>query len=262
MTLASQIRHAALPLCLSPLALAGAAQAAPVLLPALTIPTELQLGQHDEFTMSITNTGNVIASNVVMRMPFPSGLVLAQAPTGCSVVSNEPLGANGPPTRQIKCAVGGLGIGVTKSYWMIVRAPTQTRTVDHRNWASASNAVSAQSAVTTTRYAHYDLTVPEGTTWVRTLCSGSAPIDFDVCPPGTVQVPVVLDLLAGGQVARGGQLKPEISWTQPTPHELRVDWNRPTNPFVDAMAALNSRCFRGQIQQALPVYAVVRYCRA
>ncbi|MBQ0930685.1 hypothetical protein [Ideonella alba] len=249
------------PMLASLVAVSGAAQAGTVLLPTLTAPTELQLGQHDEYTLSVTNTGNVIGSNVVLRMPFPSGLVLAQAPTGCSVISNEPLGGSGPNTRQVKCLVGGLGIGVTKSYWMVVRAPTQPRLVQHRNWASASNAASAQSVITTTDYRHYDVTVPPGSTWQRTLCSGYAPIDFDICPPGSIQGPVTLDLLAGGQVARGGQVSSIMAWSQATAHDLRVDWYRPVAPFADVMQALNSRCFRGTIEQTSTIYTVVRYCR-
>lgn len=228
------------------LALTTQAMAAVTLQPTLTAPTELENNQHDQFVLAVKNAGNTAASSVTVRMRFHSSLTLAYAgpviatfpepPSPCTVVT-EAFG-NNQNVRQVKCDIGYLNAGATKSVRLVVKAPPSGYTlVKHELRATAGAALGTSNGVTT-RYRHYDLSVVPGMTWNSEACGGSAPIAYDVCPPGSqVNGQFVLD--SGGiWTAVNGNTG---TWAQTSPST--IDFNLGTD--VIQMTAISSRCLRG-----------------
>lgn len=222
------------------------AMAAVTLQPSLSAPTELEIGQHEEFVVSVKNAGNTAASGVVVRMRFHTSLTLAYAgpnfavfpepPSPCSVVT-EPFG-NQQNIRQVKCTIGALNAGVTKSVRLVVKAPSSGYTqVQHQLRATAGTVLGTSNGVTT-RYRHYDQTVVPGTTWNTEACGGSAPINFDVCPPSS-EITSQLTMNSGGTWNEAGGSTG--TWTQTSPST--IDFMFGTD--VIHMSAISSRCFRG-----------------
>ena len=261
---------------LSPLAAAlvgiaaTAAQAAPVLMPSGVAPTELQLGDHAVFTLAINNTGNQAASGVVLRMPLPAGLVVQPPGSSYCAVVTEPFAGLGGQVRQVKCTVGNVSAGRSKSFSMVVRAPTQPLlNVRHRVQATASNAPSAQSPWILANYKHYDVPILPGQQWeVRSCNNGLAgPLAYNICPPSS-EVVGELVLAAGGYLTdTDGQVSLDDRWLQTSPHELRIDWATNGVPAaVSNYTAISSSCLRGP-GQTIPqpgqpiVYLASKICK-
>jgi uncharacterized repeat protein (TIGR01451 family) len=246
------------------------AQAAPVLVPSGGAPTELQLGEHAVFTLAVHNTGNQAASGVVLRMPLPAGLAVQPPGSGLCAVVTEPFPSLGGQVRQIKCSVGNVSAGRSKSFSMVVRAPTQPLlSVRHRVLATATNASSAQSPWIMANYQHYDVPITPGLQWeVRSCNNGTAgPLAYNICPPSSEVVGEVV-LAAGGYLTdTEGQVSPDDRWLQTSPHVLRIDWTTGGVPAaVSNYTAISSTCLRGP-GQTIPqpgqpiVYLASKICR-
>ena len=249
---------------------APVAQAAPVLVPSGVAPTELQLGEHAVFTLAINNTGNQAASGVVLRMPLPAGLAVQPPGSSYCTVVTEPFPSLGGQVRQIKCNVGNVSAGRSKSFSMVVRAPTQPLLyVRHRVLATASNANPAQSPRIMAHYKHYDVPITPGQQWeVRSCNNGTAgPLAYNICPPSS-EVGGEIVLAAGGYLTdTDGQVSLDDRWLQTSPHVLRIDWTTGGVPAaVSNYTAISSTCLRGP-GQTIPqpgqpiVYLASKICR-
>lgn len=223
--------------------------AAVTLVPSGSFPTELQLDEHAVFTLAVNNTGNTAASGVVLRLPLPAGL--AVQPPGssyCSVVT-EPFAGLPGQVRQIKCVVGNVSARKSKSFSMVVKAPTQPLlNVRHRVLATATNGGSAQTPWVFANYQHYDIPITPGQTWeIRSCNNGIAgPLAYSICPASS-EVGGDLVLMAGGYLSDvDGQVSPDDRWLQTSPHLLRLDWTRNGLPAAfTTLSAIDSKCFRG-----------------
>lgn len=227
-------------------ALSLPAMAAVTLQPSLSAPTELQIGQHEEFVVSVKNTGNTSASGVLVRMRFHAGLTLAHAgpnyavfpaPANPCVVVTEAFG-NQQNVRQVKCTIGTLNAGATKSVRLVIKAPNSGYTqVQHQLRANAGSVLGTSNGVTT-RYRHYDQTVVAGTAWRTEACGGTAPIAYDVCPPAS-EITSQLTMNSGGTWTEAGG--GTGTWTQTSPNTIDFQFGSD----VISMSAISSRCFRG-----------------
>jgi len=242
--------------------LSGSAMAAVTLQPTLTAPTELQIGQHDQFILSVKNAGNTSGSGVVVRMRFHNNLTLAYAgptiatypepPSPCTVVT-EAFG-NSNNVRQVKCNFGTLSAGATKAVRLVVKAPASGYTLVNHNLRATSGSVLGTSTGVSTRYRHYNHSVVPDTHWNTQACGGSQPIAYDVCPPhSTVNSQVTL--MSGGVWEEG-------TWVQTSPNT--IDFNYGTDTVH--LTAISSRCFRGPnamtTTQGNPWYTVFQLCLA
>lgn len=248
----------------------GTAGAAVTLVPSGVAPTELQLGEHAVFTLAVNNTGNTAAAGVVLRMPLPAGLdVQAPGSAYCAVVTETFSGIPGQ-VRQIKCSVGNVSARKSKSFSVVVKAPSLPMlNVRHRVLATATNGSAAFSPMVYADYRHYDIPITAGQTWeIRSCNNGTAgPLAYSICPPSS-EVSGEIVLAAGGYLGDvDGQVSPDDRWLQTSPHVLRLDWVNGGVPggFTN-LSAIDSRCFRGPGQTIpLPgqpvVYLASKLCR-
>jgi uncharacterized repeat protein (TIGR01451 family) len=243
----------------------GAATASPTLQPSGVAPTELQLGEYAVFTLAINNTGTIAASGVVLRMPLPAGLDLQGPPhPTCSLFTGQFPGLPGQ-TRQIRCNVGNVSARRSKSFSLVVKAPTMPMlNVPHSVLATATNAATRQSPVILANYQHYDVPITPGLTWEMKSCNNgtAGPLAYSICPPHS-EVGGEIVLAAGGYLTDAdGQVGPTERWLQTSPHVLRIDWSGGYTNF----SAIDSKCLRGPgqtlPQPGQPVYYLAsKICR-
>ena len=243
--------------------------AAPVLVASGEAPAELQLGEYAVFKLGVNNTGNQAASGVILRMPLPAGLTV-QAPGSsyCAVVTESFPGMGGQ-VRQIKCSVGNVSARRSKSFSMVVQAPTQPLNAQHRVRATATNASAAQSPSMIARYQNYDVPITPGQQWEMRSCNNgtAGPLAYSICPPSSEVVGEIV-LAAGGYLSdTDGQVSPDDRWLQTNPHMLRIDWTNGGLPAaVSNYTAISSTCLRGP-GQTIPqpgqpvVYLASKICR-
>jgi hypothetical protein len=243
----------------------GQTMAAVTLQPTMTAPTELENGQHNQFILSVKNAGNTAASGVILRMRFHASLAMPYAgptiatypepPSPCSVV-RESFG-NSPNVWQVKCNMGNVSAGATRSARLVVQAPNSGYTLVNHNLRANSGSVVGTAAGVTTRYRHYDLSVVPGTNWGTQACGGSQPIAYDVCPPSS-QISSQLTLQAGGVWSEiGGETG---TWTQVSANAIDFIYGTDTM----RLTAISSKCFRGPQSgtdyQGNPWYSVFQLC--
>jgi hypothetical protein len=234
--------------------------AAVTLVPTLTAPAELQLGEHEVYKLSVTNSGNTAASGVSIRLNLASG----QAPAGpwpsvCSQV--------GP---DFVCNPGSIPARKSRDYVIVLKAPAVQQTFTHRLTASGTAAVTAISAPTVTNYRSFGIPITGNATdlWELRSCSGGTTgVAYNLCPAGS-------EVVGDAKLHAGGVLEDLLegmpaTWLQTSPQTLRLD--TPAGPGYDAWFAqltpINATCFRGAGQTVplgigqLPYRTANKICR-
>ena len=231
---------------------AGASMAAVTLVPTLTAPTELQLGEHEVYRLSVTNSGNTAASGVSIRLNLASG----QAPAGpwpsvCSLV--------GP---DFVCNPGSVPARKSRDYLIVIKAPWVQQTFTHRLTATGTAAATALSAPTVTNYRHFSIPITGNATdlWEMRSCNGGTTgVAYNLCPAGS-------EVVGDAKLQAGGVLEDLLegmpaTWLQTSPQTLRLD--TPAGPGYDAWFAqltpINATCLRGAGQSVPLVVGQAAY---
>jgi uncharacterized repeat protein (TIGR01451 family) len=224
-------------------AFAGSSLAAVSLVPTLSAPTELQLGEYAAFRLSVKNNANTSATGVVLRLPLPVGMnAQAPLPTACSVVTEAYLSSQN--VRQLKCTPGTVPARATRAYSVVIQAPALPQGIAHQMAATATGLTPSVVGYPTTQYQNYDIPIVGGSLWeIRSCGSGVGPIAFNICPTSSEVVDEIELQVGGGVIGGDGSTG---MWTQANPHVAHIDWTELGSIiFTTNLSAINSRCFRG-----------------
>jgi uncharacterized repeat protein (TIGR01451 family) len=223
--------------------LAGSSLAAVSLVPTLSAPTELQLGEYAAFRLSVKNNANTSANGVVLRLPLPVGMTpQAPLPTACAVVAEAFLSYQN--VRQLRCSPGTVPARATRAYSVVIQAPALPAGIAHQMVATATGLTPSIVAYPTTQYQNFDIPIAGGSLWeIRSCGSGTGPIAYNICPASSEVVDEV-ELQTGGGVLGGDGSTG--TWIQTNPHVARIDWtDTGSGGFVTDLSVISSRCFRG-----------------
>lgn len=259
------------------------AQANPTSLrPSIAIaPTELRFNQVDLYRVQVYNpSGTFTAFNVVMRLNVPPGMQLANpVPAGCSLIDNEPMQPGGPPARQVKCVVSGIGGNRTKVWDLMLRAPAASfgpSIVTHQAQVFSANVQTpySSSGAVTTEYRDFTLVVPVDSMWDVESCwrGGGNGVYLNV-PHGICTKPPNENIQGEVRLASGGNVdNPPYfigqgfgTWAQPNPRRLNfTEIMDPASGYANGLAEMqliNSRCFRGPAETLplVPGQPVLRF---
>jgi uncharacterized repeat protein (TIGR01451 family) len=222
----------------------GASMAAVSLVPTLSTPTELQLGEYAVYRLAVKNNASIGATGVALRMPLPVGMtVQLPLPSLCAVVTEAFL--NQYNVRQLRCSPGLVPARATRAYSVVIQAPALPQTVTHQMVASATGLTPSVVANPATHYQHFDLPIAGGSLWeIRSCANGSAgPIAYNICPASSEIVGDVELQTGGGVLADDGSTG---VWMQNNPHVARIDWtDYGSGGFVTNLSVIDSKCFRG-----------------
>jgi uncharacterized repeat protein (TIGR01451 family) len=222
----------------------GASMAAASLVPTLSAPTELQLGEYAVFRLSVKNNAGTAAAGVVLRMPLPVGMTpQAPLPTACAVVTEAYLSVQN--VRQLRCSPGTVPARATRAYSVVIQAPALPQGVAHQMVATATGLTPSVVAYPMTQYQNFDIPIAGGSLWeIRSCANGSAgPIAYNICP-ASAEVVGEIELQTGGGVL--GDDGSTGVWMQNNPHVARIDWtDYGSGAFITTLSVIDSKCLRG-----------------
>lgn len=238
--------------------LSSTSMAAVTLVPKLTAPTELQLGEYAAYTLTLTNTGSEAANNAVLRLQLVGDMQVQQPlPDGCDEVVENYNGS--PGVRQLRCVTAVPAFNKVRSFTAIIKAPTvqPSAPVVHNTFATADFATPVLSAPVVVDYRNFLIPITPNTIWEYRACSNgtAGPLAYDMCPTSGEAISK-LNLQAGGSllVSRktsattwGAWVAQMGTWLQTDPAMVQINWYPGrTNEATVNLHPISSRCFRGR----------------
>ena len=254
-------------------AASSASMATVTLVPRLTAPAEMQLGEYAEYTLAVTNTGNEWANNTVLRMELIAGMdAQLPLPDGCDEVTEALAGQAG--VRQLRCATAVPAFNKSRSFTVIMKAPPNAplSATTHKLYATADFAAAPAPFSVTTLYSSFHIPITPNTLWEYRACSNgtAGPLAYDMCPSSSEAISK-LNLQTGGSLLAsrktgtttwGAWVANLGTWLQTDPDTAQLRWYPgKANEATVNLHPINSNCFRGRGTSLAGTFITAKLCK-